>query len=352
MRDAGVPAVQCGRRARDRRASGSDAPRRRAAPTAPRDRSHARTARACHTPRVGLRVDGEEPSKEAELRVEELRGADRGGPTRRTTCSTRPRSPTPTTTSWSASSQQLEEQFPELRTRGLADANGRGGAVRVVHAGRAHRADDVARQRDEPRGARGVGQADGAASISEPMTFVCEPKIDGVAMSLRFEQGRVRARRDARRRPRRRRRHRQRGDADVDPEAARGRRTCPTCFEVRGEVYMPVASFTELNERQEAAGATLLRQPAQRGGRLVAPEGPGRSPPAASSASSLPTRRDRRRPGVQGAPGDARRTCATPGCPVNDIIEAVDSLDCRPRRTARSASRTGTRCRTRSTASS
>ncbi len=89
-----------------------------------------------------------------------------------------------------------------------------------------------------------------------PVSFVCELKIDGVAISITYEDGRlVRAA--------------TRGDGRVGedvtanvatlaevperieaPDAA----TVPDLFEVRGEVYMPVAVFDDLNERQEAAG--------------------------------------------------------------------------------------------------
>ncbi|MEY2468952.1 MAG: ligase, partial [Actinomycetota bacterium] len=96
--------------------------------------------------------------------------------------------------------------------------------------------------------------------MSDAITFVCEPKIDGVAMSVRFEDGRfVRAA--------------TRGDGRVGedvtanvatlnaiPKQLKGK-DIPKVLEVRGEVYMPIAEFTKLNERQEEAGGILFANP-------------------------------------------------------------------------------------------
>lgn len=96
-----------------------------------------------------------------------------------------------------------------------------------------------------------------------PATFVCELKIDGLAMSLRYEDGRfVQAA--------------TRGDgrvgedvtANVATIAALPKRLpkgAPAVVEVRGEVYMPIASFEALNERAAAAGQPLFANPRNAG---------------------------------------------------------------------------------------
>ena len=96
-----------------------------------------------------------------------------------------------------------------------------------------------------------------------PATFVCELKIDGLAMSLRYEHGRfVQAA--------------TRGDgrvgedvtANVATIAALPKRLpkgAPEVVEVRGEVYMPIASFEALNERAAAAGQPLFANPRNAG---------------------------------------------------------------------------------------
>jgi DNA ligase (NAD+) len=90
--------------------------------------------------------------------------------------------------------------------------------------------------------------------------FVCELKIDGVAMSVRYEAGRyVQAA--------------TRGDGRVGedvtanvatigavPRALRVEQV-PAVLEVRGEVYLPVASFERMNEQAEAAGGRLFVNP-------------------------------------------------------------------------------------------
>ena len=93
---------------------------------------------------------------------------------------------------------------------------------------------------------------------------MCELKIDGLAMSLVYEDGRLvqaATRGDGRT-----------GDdvtANVATIAAvpdritwpkkRGPR--PSVFEVRGEVYMPVSSFEQLNQRQLDAGLKTFANP-------------------------------------------------------------------------------------------
>jgi DNA ligase (NAD+) len=99
------------------------------------------------------------------------------------------------------------------------------------------------------------------ASLDEVL-FSVEPKIDGLAMSITYERGRyVQAA--------------TRGDGVVGedvtanvatvpsvPKTLRMRpRSAPSVLEVRGEIYLPLAQFAELNERQATDGLRLFVNP-------------------------------------------------------------------------------------------
>ena len=96
----------------------------------------------------------------------------------------------------------------------------------------------------------------------EALAFSCEPKVDGVAMSLTYERGRfVQAA--------------TRGDgvagedvtaniatvADVPKELAKAGGPYPAVLEVRGEIYMPVKEFEAMNKRQAELGERLFVNP-------------------------------------------------------------------------------------------
>jgi DNA ligase (NAD+) len=96
-----------------------------------------------------------------------------------------------------------------------------------------------------------------AKLVPTPLRFVAEPKLDGLAISLQYEQGRFTV-------------GATRGDGrtgeDVTqnlrtvkavPQKLKGKRI-PEQLEVRGELFMPLAAFEELNKRQAAAGERLF----------------------------------------------------------------------------------------------
>lgn len=92
-----------------------------------------------------------------------------------------------------------------------------------------------------------------------PVEYVAEPKFDGLAMSLRYEGGRlVQAA--------------TRGDGEVGEDVTHNIRTIrqipltlpaavPPVLEVRGEVYMRRADFEALNERQRERGEKTFVNP-------------------------------------------------------------------------------------------
>jgi DNA ligase (NAD+) len=97
-------------------------------------------------------------------------------------------------------------------------------------------------------------------SADEEVALVCEPKIDGLSSSLRYEKGEFVL-------------GATRGDGaegenvtanirtipDV-PKRFKGRHV-PDVFEVRGEVYMSHADFAAMNKRQEKAGDKIFANP-------------------------------------------------------------------------------------------
>jgi DNA ligase (NAD+) len=157
----------------------------------------------------------------------------------------------------------IEKRFPDLRT--LTSLSMRVGAAptgkfaKVRHAvpmlslANAFHDDDV---RDF------VGRIRRFLKLSEdePVVFSAEPKIDGLSMSLRYEQGKLVTAAT-------------RGDGgtgeDVTanirtlkavPQALKGKHIPAVC-EVRGEVYMTKTDFLKLNERQKQNGGQVFANP-------------------------------------------------------------------------------------------
>lgn len=95
--------------------------------------------------------------------------------------------------------------------------------------------------------------------IEDPsFTFVVEPKIDGLAISLLYRDGVLE-------------RGATRGNGEVGEDVTHNLRTigavplriedAPALVEVRGEVYMSLADFTALNERRAEAGESTFMNP-------------------------------------------------------------------------------------------
>jgi DNA ligase (NAD+) len=157
----------------------------------------------------------------------------------------------------------------------------------------------------------------------EAVRYVCELKIDGLAMSLRYEGGRLVSAAT-------------RGDGRVGEDVTANVRTiavipemladAPEIVEVRGEVFMPRHVFDDLNAEAAANGERALVNP--------------RNAAAGSLRQKDPTITARRRLSfwayqmgeVRGAPPvaahlDALGFIESLGFPVNPAITAVDSVD-------------------------
>jgi DNA ligase (NAD+) len=99
---------------------------------------------------------------------------------------------------------------------------------------------------------------------SEALRFACDPKVDGVAVSLRYERGRLAHALT-------------RGDGTKGDDITHAVRTIgaiplvlaadeksptiPDILEVRGEIFMPLSAFATLNEQLEAAGEEPVMNP-------------------------------------------------------------------------------------------
>ena len=93
-----------------------------------------------------------------------------------------------------------------------------------------------------------------------PLEFTCEPKIDGVAVALVYESGVLQ-------------RASTRGDGQTGEDITANARTVksiplkvagddvPARFEVRGEIYIPVADFEAFNEQAVRDGVKPMINP-------------------------------------------------------------------------------------------
>jgi DNA ligase (NAD+) len=110
--------------------------------------------------------------------------------------------------------------------------------------------------------ARVERQAAPGAGAPAALAYVCEPKIDGLALSLVYRDGVLLTAAT-------------RGDGAVGEDVTANVRTIasvpqrlllapartPEVLEVRGECYLPIAAFNELNRLQEAAGLRRFANP-------------------------------------------------------------------------------------------
>lgn len=154
----------------------------------------------------------------------------------------------------------IETRFPNLKQEdsptekvGATPSDGFGKiqhVVRMLSLGNAFSDEDVTEFDQSVRKFLGMGK--------DPLNFTAEPKIDGLSLSLRYENGTLMQAAT-------------RGDGSTGENVTENALTiadiphqltdAPDILEVRGEVYMSHADFEALNARQTEAGAKTFANP-------------------------------------------------------------------------------------------
>jgi len=157
--------------------------------------------------------------------------------------------------------QQLEKQYPELVSEDSptqrVGAKPLAGFSQVSHEVPMLSLDNVFNAKD----LRGFEQRiRDRLGRSDPITFTCEPKLDGAAVSLLYRFGRLE-------------RGATRGDGVVGEDITHNVRTIPSIplvligdnfpdvLEIRGEIYMPRVGFEAFNEKARVKGEKLFVNP-------------------------------------------------------------------------------------------
>jgi DNA ligase (NAD+) len=156
---------------------------------------------------------------------------------------------------------EIEARFPALMrddspslTIGAAPAEGFG---KIRHARRMLSLANAFDDTDAEDFVAGIRRFLGLPDTA-PLRFTVEPKIDGLSLSLRYENGTLRHAAT-------------RGDGETGEDVTANARTiadipqhlhnAPDILEVRGEVYMSHADFADLNTRQAAIGGKTFANP-------------------------------------------------------------------------------------------
>jgi DNA ligase (NAD+) len=233
---------------------------------------------------------------------------------------------------------RIEHEHPELREGSpLREV---GAAPSELFAPVEHRVpmmsiDNVFSLGELKRWGEGVERRLNAAGVTVRaggVEVVCEPKIDGLAVSLRYERGAlVQAA--------------TRGDGRTGEDVTANVRTIkviphrlalkgdeiPAVFEVRGEVYMPVSAFEDLNRRQLEAGLNPFANPRNSAAGSLRQKDP--SITASRSLSFWAYQLGEVDGGAAGANGTALATHSAAldlirraGLPVNGVNRVVESL--------------------------
>ena len=161
--------------------------------------------------------------------------------------------------------KKLEAEHPELLTPDSptqrVGGKPREGFVKVPHSIPMLSLDNAYSEEELRSWERRVHELSGRKDIE----YVCELKLDGMSLALRYEDGKLV-------------RGITRGDGNVGEDVTLNVRTVrsiplgistdklkkagiPTDFEVRGEMLMPIASFKRMNDDREKQGLSLFANP-------------------------------------------------------------------------------------------
>lgn len=160
-------------------------------------------------------------------------------------------------------------------------------------------------------------------AVGKDVDFVCELKIDGIAVSLVYERGLLV-------------RGATRGDGRVGEDITANLRTirqipgrlqgdAPATLEIRGEVYLPVSVFQRLNEEMVARGERPFSNPRNAAAGSLRQKDPAITASRALSlwAYGVGTHSDRRAQ----RHSDELDALRAAGLPINPVIERASSLD-------------------------
>ena len=161
--------------------------------------------------------------------------------------------------------KQIEKEHPELVTPDSptqrVGGKPREGFVKVAHSVAMLSLDNAYSEEELRNWERRVHELSGRKSVE----FVCELKLDGMSLALRYEGGKLV-------------RGITRGDGTTGEDVTSNVRTVrsvplsvageklkkaglPADFEVRGEMLMPIASFKRMNEEREKHGLSVFANP-------------------------------------------------------------------------------------------
>ena len=237
------------------------------------------------SPRAGEPVD-ELTEAEADGRARPARGRDRAARPALLSARTRRRSRTPTTTRCAGATRRSRRAFPTLSRADSPSAPGRRRAGRRLRQGHAIACpmlslDNAFAEEDVREFFAGVRRfLRPAAERCRDRRSMAEPKIDGLSVALRYENGPLRARRDARRRQRRRGRHRQ-PPHDCRRAAAPERRpTRPRCSRCAARSTWTRATSPRSTSAPRQAGEPVFANPRNAAAGCAAPARPRASPRA------------------------------------------------------------------------